>query len=96
MFRALAAWHSAWLSLLPAAVWAAEPAAGAVPPLAIVRYWLAIASYRPSSSEVFGGIPLAARIRVRVTLVRPCCSAEASAVVTAWFSACLPPGRSRP
>jgi hypothetical protein len=62
MFRALAAWHSAWLSLLPAAVWAAEPAAGAVPPLAIVRYWLAIASYRPSSSEVFGGIPLAARM----------------------------------
>src|SRR5580693_1380789 len=90
MFRALAAWHSAWLSLLPAAVWAAEPAAGTVPPLAIVRYWLAIDSYRPSSAEVFGGIPLAARIRVWVALVRPCCSAADSAAATAWFSAFWP------
>src|SRR5487761_1319641 len=79
MFRALAAWHSAVLSLLPAAVWA-EDEVGAVPPLAIVRYWLAIDSYRPSKSAVFGGIPLAARIRVRVTLVTPCCSAEDSAI----------------
>ncbi len=58
MFRALAAWHSAWLSLLPGGRLGGELAAGAVPPLAIVRYWLAIASYRPSSAEVFGGIPL--------------------------------------
>ena len=74
MFRALAAWHSAWLSLLPAAVWAADEV-GVVPPLAIFRYWLAIASYRPSSGAVFGGMPLETRIRVGVTLVRPCCSA---------------------
>ena len=43
--------------------------------LAIVGYSLAIASYRPSSAAVFGGIPLKARIRIGVTLVRPCCSA---------------------
>jgi hypothetical protein len=49
MFSVLAAWHSALLSLLAAAVAAAEPVAGRVPPLAIVRYWLEIASYRPSS-----------------------------------------------
>ncbi len=47
-----------------------------------------IASYRPSSPEVFGGIPLAARMRVWVALVRPCCAAEASAPATAWLSAC--------
>src|ERR1700735_3384938 len=46
MFRALAARHSALLSLLPAAVCAAEPAAGAVPPLAAVRDWLGVGSHR--------------------------------------------------
>ncbi len=75
MSRALAAWHSAWLSLLPAAVEAAEPAAGVVPPLAIFRYAFAIASYWPRSAEVSGGIPLATRMRVLLGLVRPCCEA---------------------
>src|SRR3984957_1549832 len=88
MFRVLAAWHSALLSLLPAAAGAHEPGAGAVPPLAAARYWLAIASYRPSSAEVFGGMPLAARMSARVTLVRPCCWAADFAVVYAWLRAC--------
>ena len=53
----------------------AEVDVGAVPPLAIFRNSVVIASYRPSSAAVFGGIPLAARISVGVTLVMPCCSA---------------------
>src|SRR5579863_2818791 len=90
MFRALAARHSAWLSLLVAAVAAAEPVAGAVPPLAMIRYWPEIASYRPSSADVSGGMPLAARMRVWVALPRPCWAAEASAWVMASLSAFCP------
>src|SRR5579859_3605516 len=90
MFRALAARHSAWLSLLVAAVAAAEPLAGMVPPLASFRYWLEIASYRPSSADVSGGIPLAARMRVWVTLVSPWAAAAASACLRASLSAFAP------
>jgi len=78
MLSALAAWHSALLNLALAAVWAAL-VVGGVPPLAILMYSFAIASYRPSAGAVSGGIPLAARMRVGVTLVRPCCCAAASA-----------------
>src|SRR5579859_2180803 len=90
MFRALAARHSAWLSLLVAAVAAAEPLAGIVPPLACFRYWSEIASYRPSSADVSGGMPLAARMSSWLTLGRPWAAAAASAWVRAALSALAP------
>ena len=46
-----------------------------------MTYWVSMAWYRPSSAEVSGGMPLAARTRLRLTLVRPCASAEAFADV---------------
>jgi hypothetical protein len=86
MFRTLAAWHTALLYLLSAAVWA-ELDVGVVPPLAIFRYSFAMAKYWPSSAEVSGGIPLTARMSVGVTLVRPCCSNAVFACAYAWARA---------
>ena len=85
MFSALAAVHWAWLNLFPPPLGRAR--GGRVPPLAFVTNWLSIASNRPNSAAVFGGIPLAARMSSWVALVRPCCSAEASAAATACCSA---------
>ena len=78
MFRALAAWHWRVLSLASAAVWA-ELVVGSCAAVGLLTNWLSIAWYRPSWADVSGGIPLAARMRLRVTLVRPCCSAVAFA-----------------
>src|SRR5260370_491286 len=64
MFRALAAWHWAFWSLAPAAVWA-EVEVGAVPPLACRTNWFSLACHRPSPAAGFGGMPRGGRLRAR-------------------------------
>ena len=54
---------------------------GSVPPLACRTNWSWMAWYRPTSADRFGGIPLAARMRSRVTLDSPWASALALAAV---------------
>ena len=53
-----------------------EVVVGNVPPLTCRTNSFWMAWYWPTSADRFGGIPLAARMRSRVTLDRPWASAE--------------------
>jgi hypothetical protein len=78
-FRLLAATHRACWSLAVVAA-CSDVLVGSLPPLACRMNWLSMAWYRPTSAARFGGIPLAARTRLRVTFDIPWASALALAV----------------